>query len=149
MGRQILSCNMQRKFIDIGCHSGPYMAVSVSASLSAMLMGSESESAATAATPSNSSTATFTFFVLGPWPGVWSPAFPPEIGPRMTPAVSEIHWRHFGPAHFIRSKCSSDLAPSLFLQSVFTCSIVLKQRSTIALEVGQSRRTESTSMIGG
>jgi len=31
---QILSCNMQHKFIDIGCHSGLYMTVSVSASLS-------------------------------------------------------------------------------------------------------------------
>jgi len=31
---QILSCNMHHKFIDIGCPSGPYMAVSESASLS-------------------------------------------------------------------------------------------------------------------
>ena len=38
------------------------------------------------------------------------------------------------------SKCSSDLAPSLFLQSVFTCSIVLKQHSTIALEVWKNSK---------
>jgi len=130
---------MQRKFMDIGCHSGTYM--SVSASLSAMLMDSdlESESAATAATLSNSSTATFTFFVLGPQ-GLLFGRLHFLRKYRSTDDASSL-WNSLETrsdvAHFIRSKCSSDLAPSLFLQSVFTCSIALKQRSTIALEVGK------------